>query len=102
MRRLVLLIAVLALAAAAPGATPFASASQRGPDPDRGSAQGRGAAPARGAAPGNELQREVVVTPEQLKAAIDRLGTIDYAVRAPAARTVRRAPAAMAVPALLD
>ena len=98
MRRLVLLIAVVALAAAAP----FASASQRGPDPDRGAAQGRGAAPARGAAPSIESQREVAVTPEQLKAAIDRLGTIDYAVRAPAARTVRRAPAAMAVPALLD
>jgi HEAT repeat protein len=100
MRGLVL-IAVLALTPAAPGAAPStggaaASASQRGPEPGRGAVQGRGVAPA------PESQREVVVTPEQLKTAIDRLGTIDYAVRAPAARTIRRAPAAMAVPALLD
>jgi HEAT repeat protein len=98
MRHLVVSIGVVALAAAAP----FASGAQRGPDPDRGAAQGRGAAPPRGAAPVNESQREVAVTPEQLKTAIDRLGNVDYAVRAPASRTVRRAPGAMAVPALLD
>jgi HEAT repeat protein len=49
-----------------------------------------------------EAQRETPVTAQQLKAAIDRLGTLDYPVRAAAARTVRRAPAAVAVPGLLD
>jgi HEAT repeat protein len=38
---------------------------------------------------------------QDLQAAIDRLGDIDYATRSKAARTVRRAPAAQAVPALL-
>jgi HEAT repeat protein len=42
------------------------------------------------------------VTPEQLKAAIDVLGSIDYAVRSGAARTVRRADPVLAVPALLQ
>ena len=38
----------------------------------------------------------------QLQAAIDKLGDLDYATRSNAARTVRRAPAAQAVPALLQ
>jgi HEAT repeat protein len=42
------------------------------------------------------------VTREQLKAAIDKLGDLDYATRTTASRTVRRAPAAQAVPALLQ
>jgi HEAT repeat protein len=46
--------------------------------------------------------RETVVSPEQLKAAIGNLGTVEYAVRTGAARTIRRAPAATAVPALLE
>lgn len=41
------------------------------------------------------------VTPPQLKSAIDNLGKFDDAVRASASSTVRRAPAAQAVPALL-
>jgi len=93
MRRVVLLIAFLALAPAAPGARQTA-----GPAP----APQRGAVPGRGAAPALETQRETPVTPQQMKAAIDRLGTVDYAVRSAAARTVRRAPVATAVPALLD
>jgi HEAT repeat protein len=39
---------------------------------------------------------------EQLKTAIGKLGDLDYATRTAAARTVRRAPAAQAVPALLQ
>ncbi len=38
----------------------------------------------------------------QLKAAIDKLGDLDYATRTNAARTVRRTAAAQAVPALLQ
>jgi HEAT repeat protein len=60
----------------------------------------RGQAPRSAAAPPE--QRETAVTPEQLKAAIDKLATVDYAVRNGAARTIRRVPAAVAVPALLD
>ncbi len=41
------------------------------------------------------------VTVQQLQAAIDQLGTIDFAIRVSASRTVRRASAAQAVPALL-
>jgi HEAT repeat protein len=97
MRRPVLLIAVLALAPAAPGATPSAPAAS-GP----ASASQRGAERGRGPAPAIEAQRESPVTPQQMKAAIDRLGTVDYAVRSAAARTVRRAPVGTAIPALLD
>jgi HEAT repeat protein len=42
------------------------------------------------------------VSADQLKAAIDKLGDLDYATRTAASRTVRRAPAAQAVPALLQ
>jgi HEAT repeat protein len=42
-----------------------------------------------------------VVTPAALKGAIDQLGTFEFSARTAAARTVRRAEAAMAVPALL-
>ncbi len=42
------------------------------------------------------------VSAEQLKAAIDKLGDLDYATRTAASRTVRRAPAAQAVPVLLQ
>ena len=37
-----------------------------------------------------------------MRAAIDRLGTVDFPIRSAAARTVRRADAAVAVPALLS
>ena len=42
------------------------------------------------------------VSPAQLKAAIDNLGKFDDATRIAAAKTVRRAPAAQTVPALID
>jgi len=51
-----------------------------------------------GAAP----QEREPITSAQLKAAIDKLGTVDYPVRMDAARTVRRAASAMAVPALVQ
>lgn len=42
------------------------------------------------------------VTREQLQAAINRLGDLDYETRTEAARTVRRTPGPQAVPALLQ
>lgn len=42
------------------------------------------------------------VTAEQARAAIDRLGTLEFAVRMDAARTIRRAPARTAVPLLAE
>lgn len=42
------------------------------------------------------------LAPEALAAAIDQLGSLDYPVRMKAGRAIRRAPAALAVPALLD
>ena len=44
----------------------------------------------------------VAVSREQLQGAIDKLGNLDYATRMNAARTIRRAPASQAVPALLQ
>jgi HEAT repeat protein len=82
MRRLVLLLAVMALAPAAPAAA-------QAPAPARSTLA-------------KEPVREVSVTPPQLTAAIDKLGTVEYSVRSASARTVRRAPAAMAVPALIQ
>src|SRR5215212_6934362 len=55
---------------------------------------------ARGTPP--ETSRETPITQEQLKSAIDRLGTVDYAVRTTAARAIRRAPPTTVVPALID
>ncbi len=42
-----------------------------------------------------------VVTADQVRTAIDTLGSLEFPVRTAAARTVRRAPAATAVPALV-
>jgi HEAT repeat protein len=41
-------------------------------------------------------------SPEQIRAAIDKLGDLDYPTRMAAGRTIRRAPAAQVVPALLQ
>jgi hypothetical protein len=41
-------------------------------------------------------------SPEHVRAAIDELGRLDFAVRMNASRTVRRAPPAVAVPALIE
>lgn len=41
-------------------------------------------------------------SPEQIHAAIDKLGDLDYATRMAAGRTLRRAPSAQVVPALLQ
>jgi HEAT repeat protein len=42
------------------------------------------------------------VTAAQLKAAIDKLGDLDYTTRTNASRVIRRAPGAQAIPALLQ
>src|SRR4051812_19998814 len=106
MRRLVLLVATITAASAVLLAN---FQPQRGQDvrrrprlmattADRDSAVMRQAAAQSSAARAAAApeQRETVVTPQQLKAAIDQLGTVDYAVRTSAARTVRRTPAPMA------
>ena len=68
-----------------------------------GPVHGAGQAPnGRATPPTAETQRETAISPEQLKAAIDRLGTVDYAARSAAARAIRRAPVTMTVPALID
>jgi HEAT repeat protein len=41
-------------------------------------------------------------TPEQIRAAVDKLGDLDYPTRMTAGRTIRRAPSAQAVPALMQ
>jgi HEAT repeat protein len=43
-----------------------------------------------------------VVTPPQIRAAIDQLGNLDFSTRMNASRTVRRASLAQAVPLLID
>lgn len=59
------------------------------------------------AAPGRHLvlaqeRGPTPATPEQIRAAIDKLGDLDYPTRMAAGRTIRRAPSAQAVPALLQ
>src|SRR5688500_10567564 len=44
----------------------------------------------------------VAASPKQIQDAISKLGDFDYATRMGAARTLRRAPSAQAVPALLQ
>jgi HEAT repeat protein len=58
--------------------------------------------PGKPAAPKPPPPSDAPVTPEQVRAAIDKLGTLDFPIRSAAARTVRRADAAIAVPALLQ
>jgi HEAT repeat protein len=55
-----------------------------------------------GHAVAQEPSAPVPVSREQLQGAIDKLGNLDYTTRMTAARTIRRAPAAQAVPALLQ
>ncbi len=53
-------------------------------------------------APAPEPSAPQVVSPAQLKGAIDKLGDLDYATRTDASRLIRRTPVAQAVPALLQ
>src|SRR5436190_16718956 len=85
MRVVVVLFAAVALGA-------MLEAAAQSPPPNAG----------RAAAPRPETAREAPLSQEQLKAAIDRLGTVDYAVRTSAARALRRAPIATVAPALVD
>jgi HEAT repeat protein len=52
--------------------------------------------------PSAQERGPVPATPQQIQEAIGKLGDFDYPTRMAAARTVRRAPAAQAVPALLQ
>lgn len=45
---------------------------------------------------------DATITAEQVRAAIDKLGALDYPIRTSSAATVRRADAAIALPALLQ
>src|SRR3989441_8395892 len=54
------------------------------------------------AAGAQEPSAPQAVSPAQLKAAIDKLGDLDYATRTNASRTVRRTATPQAVPALLQ
>jgi HEAT repeat protein len=59
-------------------------------------------APAAGAQPpAQEPSAPQAISPEQVRAAVDRLGDLDYATRTDASRTIRRAVPAVAVPVLL-
>src|SRR5215510_7929511 len=87
MRGVVALLAAAALSSTVPSA--FQATGSRGATPP--APQSR-----------VETQRETALTPEQLKTAIDNLGKVDYAVRTAAARSIRRAPVATVVPALID
>ena len=55
-----------------------------------------------GAAPLAQERGPVPASPQQIQDAIGKLGDFDYAARMAAARTIRRAPAAQATPALLQ
>src|SRR5258706_3281414 len=54
------------------------------------------------AAAGQDPSGPQAVSPVQLKAAIDKLGDLDYDTRTGASRTIRRTTPAQAVPALLQ
>lgn len=54
------------------------------------------------AAPPSAGPERTLITTEQVKAAIEKLGTLDFPVRTEAGRTVRRAAATVAVPALTE
>jgi HEAT repeat protein len=71
--------------------TPPVSPAAPSPNPD----------PQSGPQPGPQKDAREAVSPAQLAAAIDKLGTLDFTERMTAARTARRADASLAVPALL-
>jgi HEAT repeat protein len=58
--------------------------------------------PQRGSRAGVEERGPTPVSPEQIRQAIGKLGDLDYTTRMTAGRTIRRAPAAQAVPALME
>lgn len=86
---------VLCLVAVVAGVTANARVGAAGRTAEAGSA--------RTAAGGRQERAQTeTLSPADLKSAIDRLSALDYAVRMNAGRRLRRAPAAQAVPALLQ
>jgi HEAT repeat protein len=61
-----------------------------------------GATPVQQPASAPEPASPQAVSPQQMKAAIDKLGNLDYSTRTDASRLIRRTPGAQAVPALLQ
>jgi HEAT repeat protein len=86
-----LLVTVVA-AVSAQQPAPSAPSTQRAPTPPASK-------PASSPAPAKDARD--AVTPAQLAAAIEKLGTVEFTERMAAARTTRRADPAIAVPALL-
>ncbi len=62
---------------------------------------GAGVAPQQASAPAPAGSQASSVTPAELSGAIDKLGSFDFPARSAASRTVRRADAKIAVPALV-
>ncbi|HSL20755.1 MAG TPA: HEAT repeat domain-containing protein [Vicinamibacterales bacterium] len=54
------------------------------------------------AAPQQVERQDAPISPKELRGAIDQLGKLDFSTRMNASRTVRRASAAQAVPALIE
>jgi hypothetical protein len=93
---------LLLMACVVAGATLGAAPQTPRPTPVRPAPTRPAPAPTPSSTPVAQERGPTTVPPEQLTAAIDTLGDLDYPKRAAAGRTIRRAPPAQAVPALLQ